>query len=82
MLIYHHQGRIKGGAPQEFSRAEREFREMGVTNTCAVRLRAYQSRFYFLLNGDAELRRQLHDFALRWGGDKAEFFAPATELRD
>jgi hypothetical protein len=76
LLVYHHQTRIKGGAPREFSRAVSAFRDLGVTDACAVRLRPYASRFYFLLNGGAELRTRLHRFAQHWGADNATFFIP------
>ncbi|MBL8226393.1 MAG: hypothetical protein JNM50_13800 [Chromatiales bacterium] len=76
LLVYHHQGRLKGGASQEYARAVESFRAIGITDAYAVRLRPYSSRFYFLVNGGGALRDRLQTFARHWGRDKAEFFGP------
>lgn len=74
LLVYHHQGRRKGGAPQEYAHAVDNFRAMGITDTCAVRLRPSSPRFYFLVNAGEALRDRLQTFARHWGLDNAEFF--------
>ena len=74
LLLYHHQTRRAGGAPEEFRRFSAWLFDAGARHVEAVRLRPYSSRFYLLVDGDRQLSGALRRFASRWGAE-AEHFA-------
>jgi hypothetical protein len=67
LLLYHHQTRFKGGAGAEVRHLADRLVTAGFQAIDAIRFRPYSSRFYFLLDADAELRERLARFAERWG---------------
>ena len=77
LLLYHHQTRRAGGARADFGHFARWLFEVGARSVEAVRLRPYSSRFYLLVDGDAQLSRALHGFAASWG-EHAEHFSRVT----
>jgi len=75
LLLYHHQTRRKGGAPEEYRRFTDWLFAAGARHVEAVRLRPYASRFYLLVDGDASLSAALKAFAKAWGPELAEHHA-------
>jgi len=73
VLAYHHQTRMRGGAEAEFSALRTKLLVAGFSRVCAVRLRPYSSRFYFLLDGTKEHRRRAVAFCARWGPEAGWF---------
>ncbi len=73
VLAYHHQTRMKGGAEAEFRTLRAQLLAVGFTKVCAVRLRPYSSRFYFLLDGTTEHRRRAAAFCALWGPEASLF---------
>lgn len=63
LLVYHHQTRLKGGARDE---ARDLARRLGIKQVDVIRMKSYSSRFYFLLDGNDDLRSKLHAFAEKW----------------
>lgn len=74
LVLYHHQTRFKGGASAEFMNISRRLRAVGLEDVCAIRLRPYSSRFYFLIGGGALLRARLVEFSRRAGPRFCESF--------
>ncbi len=75
LVLYHHQTRRKGGAPEEYRRFAAWLFDAGARHVEAVRLRPYSSRFYLLVDGDRRLSSALVAFARRWGPELAEHHA-------
>ncbi|MBN4059268.1 hypothetical protein JYT22_01290, partial [Endomicrobium sp. AH-315-J14] len=73
ILLYHHQTRMKGGAPAEFKALRSRLLTAGCRRVDAIRLRPYSSRFYLLLDGTPALVEGLRCFSHRWGSEQ-EFF--------
>ncbi|MGH6675565.1 MAG: hypothetical protein ACRECE_04970 [Xanthobacteraceae bacterium] len=68
MIIYHHQSRIRGGAPVEAAMLFEKVRSIGCDPVEIVRLRPYSSRFYVIAEHDDAISASLSTFVSRWQG--------------
>jgi hypothetical protein len=68
-VVYHHQTHRKGGHRDEIPYQADRLRKYGLRVTCALRARPGSSRFFFILNGDAELQKRAKGIAERWKGE-------------
>jgi hypothetical protein len=68
LIIYHHQGRMLGGAPVEAARLLEKVRSIGCKRVEIVRLRPYSSRFYVIADHNDAISAALSTFVSRWRG--------------
>jgi len=68
LIIYHHQSRMRGGAPVEAKMLGEKVRSIGCERVEIVRLRPYSSRFYIIADHDDAISATLATFVSRWQG--------------
>jgi hypothetical protein len=68
LIIYHHQGRVRGGASAEAAMLFEKMRSIGCKRLEIVRLRPYSSRFYIIADHDDAISTSLSSFVSRWRG--------------
>lgn len=70
-VIYHHNGRKKGGHRQEIKEWMDQLRPLSPVH--AYYWRRYSNRTFFVINPDFKIKRRLEKFAERWGRRCGEF---------
>lgn len=68
LIIYHHQSRVRGGAPVEATMLVEKVRSIGCKRVEIVRLRPYSSRFYIIADHGDAFSTSLSTFVNRWQG--------------
>jgi hypothetical protein len=66
LVVYHHQGRVRGGASAEAAILFEKMLSIGCKDINIIRLRPYSSRFYIIADHGDAIAASLSTFVQRW----------------